>query len=107
MPVGRSTRTFTVILSIAVDEVIGCHASEAALRPFPESGVFNYRNTYMNENDIQEKVREHYSSVAEGKTSCCTGANSGCGEENMSQKLGYYVEELCSLPEQAEMGLGC
>ncbi|MEY2602732.1 MAG: arsenite methyltransferase [Verrucomicrobiota bacterium] len=107
MLVVRSTRTFTVILSIAVDEVIGCHASEVSLRPFPESGVFNYRNTSMNETNIREKVREHYAGVAEGKTSCCPRANSGCGEENISQKLGYSAQDVASLPEQAEMGLGC
>jgi arsenite methyltransferase len=107
MPVVRSRRTFTVILSIAVDEVIGCHASEVSLRPFPGNGVFNYRNTSMNETNIREKVREHYASVAEGKTSCCAGASSGCGDENVSQKLGYSAEDLASLPEQAEMGLGC
>ena len=61
----------------------------------------------MNETDIREKVREHYASIAEGKTSCCTGANSGCEEEKISQNLGYSAEDLASLPEQAEMGLGC
>jgi arsenite methyltransferase len=61
----------------------------------------------MNETNIREKVREHYASVAEGKTSCCPGPNSSCGEENISHKLGYSAEDLASLPEQAEMGLGC
>ena len=61
----------------------------------------------MNETNIREKVREHYAGVAEGKTSCCPRANSGCGEENISQKLGYSAQDLASLPEQAEMGLGC
>jgi arsenite methyltransferase len=61
----------------------------------------------MNETDIREKVREHYAGVAENRTSCCSGANSCGGEENISQKLGYSAEDLASLPEQAEMGLGC
>lgn len=87
--------------------MVGSHASEVSLRPFPGNGVFNYRNTSMNETNIREKVREHYASVAEGKTSCCAGASSGCGDENVSQKLGYSAEDLASLPEQAEMGLGC
>jgi arsenite methyltransferase len=106
MPVARSTRTFTVILSIAIDEGIGCHVSEDSLRPFPENGVFKCRNTSMNETDIREKVREHYASIAEGRTSCCAEANSDCGEENIS-KLSYSAEDLASLPEQSEMGLGC
>ena len=85
----------------------GCRASEVPLRLFPENSVFNYRNTSMNETDIREKVREHYASVAEGRTSCCSEANSGCAGENISQQLGYSAEELASLPDQAEMGLGC
>src|SRR5258708_9038769 len=107
MTVVRSTRTSTVILSIAVDEVIGCHASEASLRPFPENSVFNYRNTSMNESDIREKVRKHYASVAEGRTSCCPGTNSGGAEETSAQKLGYSREAVAAIPAQAEMGLGC
>ena len=77
------------------------------MRPFPENSVFNYRNTSMNESDIREKVREHYASVAEGRTSCCPGTNSVGGGENISQKLGYSTEALASLPAEAEMGLGC
>src|SRR5258708_19642098 len=106
MPAVRLIRTFTVILSTAGGEVSGCRAIEVPLRPFPENSVFNYRNTSMNETDIREKVREHYASVAEGKTSCCSEANSGCAAENISQQLGYSAEELASLPEQAEMRLG-
>ena len=107
MPAVRLIPTFTVILSTAGGEVTGCRASEVPLRLFPENSVFNYRNTSMNETDIREKVREHYASVAEGRTSCCSEANSGCAGENISQQLGYSAEELASLPDQAEMGLGC
>jgi arsenite methyltransferase len=77
------------------------------LRPFHESRVFNYRNTFMNEIDIREKVREHYAGVAEGEMSCCSKESSCCGSENISQKLGYSEEDLASLPKQSEMGLGC
>jgi arsenite methyltransferase len=77
------------------------------LRPFSKNGVFSGRETFMNETDIREKVREHYANVAEGQTSCCSEANPCRGSENISQKLGYLEEDLASLPDQSEMGLGC
>ncbi len=55
--------------------------------------------------DISDKVREHYASVAEGKSSCCVD-DSSCGC-NVSEQIGYSKEALASLPEEAEMGLGC
>jgi arsenite methyltransferase len=60
----------------------------------------------MNETDIREKVREHYASVAEGE-SCCAATNSCGGDKLISQQLGYSPEDLASLPDQSEMGLGC
>src|SRR5258707_4189980 len=77
------------------------------LSPFLENRVFKYRNTFMNEIDIREKVREHYAGVAEGEMSYCAKESSCCGSENISQKLGYSEEDLASLPKQSEMGLGC
>jgi arsenite methyltransferase len=77
------------------------------LRPFLESRVFKYRNTFMDEIDIREKVLEHYAGVAEREMSCCTNESSCGGSENISQKLGYNEEDLASLPKQSEMGLGC
>lgn len=60
----------------------------------------------MNEIHVREKVREHYASVAEGETSCCSKENSCC-REDISEELGYSKEDLASLPKQSEMGLGC
>ena len=55
--------------------------------------------------DIRDKVREHYAGVAEGKSGCC-GDDSSCGC-SLSEQIGYSKEDLASLPETAEMGLGC
>jgi arsenite methyltransferase len=54
--------------------------------------------------DIRDDVREHYAKVAHGETDCCGQDNSRC---NISEQIGYSKEDLASLPENAEMGLGC
>ena len=53
--------------------------------------------------DIRDKVREHYGAVAEAKSDWCSDDNS-C---DCSASIGYSNEELASIPESAEMGLGC
>lgn len=55
--------------------------------------------------EVRAEVREHYSKVARGEaadTGCCGGA--GCGS---SSTLGYSAAELASVPEGADLGLGC
>src|ERR1700737_2181900 len=55
--------------------------------------------------DIKDKVREHYAGVAKGDSDCCANeASCGC---NTSEQIGYSKEELASVPQDAEMGLGC
>jgi arsenite methyltransferase len=55
--------------------------------------------------DIRDSVREHYGKVAQQETGCCKSTSScGC---NVSEQVGYSKEDLASLPEEAEMGLGC
>src|SRR5258708_32703425 len=55
--------------------------------------------------DLRDSVRNHYAKVAEGETSCCdSDVSCGC---NVSEQIGYTKENLASLPEEAEMGLGC
>ncbi|HAX91769.1 MAG TPA: arsenite S-adenosylmethyltransferase [Rhodospirillaceae bacterium] len=64
------------------------------------------------ENDkIRQAVREQYGAVAVQKqacgcgTSCCSPSTPNA--EELSQKLGYSLEELRDIPEGANMGLGC
>ena len=55
--------------------------------------------------DIKDKVREHYADVAKGGSHCCASDTScGC---STSEQIGYSSEELASVPQDAEMGLGC
>ena len=55
--------------------------------------------------DIGDSVREHYAKVAEQDTGCCeSDASCGC---SVSEQIGYSKADLASLPEDAEMGLGC
>jgi arsenite methyltransferase len=55
--------------------------------------------------DIRDTVREHYAKVAQQDAGCCeTGTSYGC---SVSEQIGYSKEDLASLPQEAEMGLGC
>jgi len=74
--------------------------------------------------DIKTAVRERYAGHATASTSCCdpdtaaaTLESSGCGcgattvadsgRAISSEALGYRAEELDSIPEGADLGLGC
>lgn len=68
------------------------------------------------ENDqiIRQAVRERYSRVAEqagsnGATacSCCAGGDSCTTLEQLGDNIGYSAEELSSVPQGANLGLGC
>jgi len=65
---------------------------------------------------IRNNVRDTYSKVAEANNDgdCCGVANSCCGvsdDEQINQlistRLGYSEKDLLSVPEGADMGLGC
>lgn len=55
---------------------------------------------------IRGSVREHYARVAGEKSSCC--APGCCGQNpDLSLELGYTPEDLASVPDGANLGLGC
>lgn len=59
------------------------------------------------DDEIRGAVREHYGRVAraEGAGGCTPGC---CGASTQaSEKLGYSADEIASVPEGADMGLGC
>src|SRR4030042_1586603 len=65
----------------------------------------------MKETEIRKAVREGYAQVAKqsgsccaSKTTCCCGASVA---ETVSRSIGYSEEELGSVPEGANLGLGC
>jgi len=66
---------------------------------------------------IRESVRERYGDIArQGEAGCC-GPSSGSGDTELinlisiqnqhSSQMGYSDEELTSVPEGANLGLGC
>jgi SAM-dependent methyltransferase len=64
----------------------------------------------MKETEIKKVVRERYADAAMQRGSCCAPASSCCGgnlAEVASKAIGYSDEELGSVPEGANLGLGC
>lgn len=53
-------------------------------------------------------IKKVYSSIAKTKTkSCCGPISCGSTIPNVSERIGYTKEELESIPQEANMGLGC
>lgn len=65
----------------------------------------------MKEEDIKKNVREGYARIAIKGKSCCSPVTSCCGSEGraveISKKIGYGKDEIESVPEGANLGLGC
>lgn len=79
----------------------------------------------MDEAQIKEMVRARYRSIATGMatsaglaatdSSCCSPVASSCcdpaqasqGDADKAQRMGYSAAELASVPEGANLGLGC
>ena len=62
-----------------------------------------------NADDIRQSVRASYAEIAEqSEHAGCCDSSSLCGcNDNGSSALGYSSEQLLSLPEGADLGLGC
>ena len=60
---------------------------------------------------IKEIVKKGYADIARKEISCCGTQTSCCGDSsavvNISKNIGYKEEELKSVPEGANLGLGC
>ncbi len=66
----------------------------------------------VKKDDIKKQVRERYAQAAKEEASCCAPSPCGCAttertEERFSHMVGYSPEELSSIPEEANLGLGC
>ena len=66
----------------------------------------------MEEEEIKKVVREGYAKVAKEGCSCCGSVEKSCcgpevDEKTISKAIDYTKEELDSLPEGADLGLGC
>ena len=65
----------------------------------------------MKEKDIKKKVREGYAEIARQQKSCC-GSEIPCNSSKdisveISKNIGYTEDELKSVPDDANLGLGC
>ncbi len=59
---------------------------------------------------IRRTVRDAYGAVARGGGSCCGSGSSCCGSstaEQTSRTVGYTDADLASVPDGANLGLGC
>ena len=65
----------------------------------------------LKKEEIRKVVRKRYAKIASTSSSCCTPAASCCGGANtardMSKRIGYTDDELRTVPEGANLGLGC
>lgn len=59
--------------------------------------------------DIREKVKERYGKIAqrEVNTAGCCGGGTPSAAETISQAVGYETSDLQSVPDGANLGLGC
>ena len=61
--------------------------------------------------DVRDVVREKYGEIGKNRGSCCGDVSSCCGSGqsvvNISTKMGYSDDELQSVPDDANLGLGC
>lgn len=65
----------------------------------------------MKKEEVKKVVREGYARVAKSESSCCAPQNPCCGTTDiatdLSKKIGYTDDDLQSVPEGANLGLGC
>lgn len=63
----------------------------------------------MEKDEIRQAVRESYGKVARGGGGCC-GPGVSCGSRkivSVSQQVGYSEDEIGSVPDGANLGIGC
>ena len=59
---------------------------------------------------VKREVRKHYGQVAQSRATGCGGSSTGCcggSTATESRQLGYSPEDTDSVPEGANLGLGC
>jgi arsenite methyltransferase len=65
----------------------------------------------MKKDEIRKTVREGYAQVAKSSSSCCSPQSSCCSTPSaatdVSKRIGYSDQEIGSVPDGANLGLGC
>ena len=59
----------------------------------------------MEKKNVRRIVRDRYGKVAKSQSSCCGPTK--VSAEDVSKAMGYSAQELDSIPDAANMGLGC
>lgn len=60
--------------------------------------------------DIKKTVKDRYGKIATSYQSCCGAVSSCCGSSEVNKighEIGYTDRELASVPDGANLGLGC
>jgi ubiquinone/menaquinone biosynthesis C-methylase UbiE len=75
-------------------------------------GENNMKQENAKEEELRKAVRKGYAKVAKQENSCCTPAPSTCSctastSVELSKRIGYNQQEIDSVPEGANLGLGC
>lgn len=68
----------------------------------------------MDNRTVRESVRKHYGNIARKQTTCC-GGELACGPDSnllvvphdVAHDIGYEKKEISTVPEGANLGLGC
>jgi len=66
----------------------------------------------VEEENVKKMVREGYAKIAKKQKSCCDTRTSCCSNgsdvsKEITKRIGYTEEEIGSVPEGANLGLGC
>jgi arsenite methyltransferase len=66
----------------------------------------------VEEEKVKKIVREGYAKIAKKQKSCCETPASSCSDrydvsKEVTKRIGYTEEEIGSVPEGANLGLGC
>ena len=65
----------------------------------------------MEKEQVKKVVRERYGEIAGAGSSCCGGSQSSGAStgiaESISAKIGYSKDEMSSVPDGSNLGLGC
>jgi arsenite methyltransferase len=66
----------------------------------------------VREENVKKMVRQGYAKIAKKEKPCCSestscGSNTSSMSKQISRRIGYTAEEIASVPEGANMGLGC
>jgi len=70
----------------------------------------------LNDNELRDAVRNRYATIARTDSSSCCGTSTGSSccqptkvtrPEDISAQVGYSLEELSTVPDGANLGLGC